>query len=325
MSRTPLEVATLLAGRYPASAIMSYIPAVAWSNTLRLASRLGDASLTDKVRSQMAPFLSGERPTIAEPYLLTSLAGHFAFVDFALALGSEEALRLAIAGAEFILPQTANEIVRFPREWTDDMFMATSVLARAGARTGDARYAAAVGRLLTSYAERLQRADGLFVHAADGPHAWGRGNGFALLGLTEALTYLPADWDERPRILQIYRRHVEALARHQAPDGMWQQVVEEPSSYRELTVTAMTLVALARGVRLGWLDDSYRSVIERGWRGLTAHVAADGTLVDVCTGTGAGATKRYYLDRAAIFGADDRGGAMALWAAMEMADLQTSR
>ncbi|MGE0043647.1 MAG: glycoside hydrolase family 88 protein, partial [Vicinamibacterales bacterium] len=88
-------------------------------------------------------------------------------------------------------------------------------------------------------------------------------------------------------------------------------------------VTAMTLTAMARGVRLGWLDaGTYRPVVDRAWAGLSARIAADGALVDVCTGTGAGPTRDYYLDRAAIFGPDDRGGAMALTAALEMAALQ---
>ena len=39
----------------------------------------------------------------------------------------------------------------------------------------------------------LQRPDGMFVHFTDGRIAWGRGNGFAALGLTEALTSLPAE------------------------------------------------------------------------------------------------------------------------------------
>ena len=322
VSRTPVEIATVLANRYPASPAMSYISSVAWSNTLRLAARLGDAALVDKVRDQMAPFLSGETPTVTEPYRLTSLAGLFAFVDFSEPGRSEEALNLAIAGSEFMFPPSPDAILRSPTGWTDDMFMASSLLSRIGARTGEARYGATVARLLTSYAESLQRSDGLFVHSASGPHAWGRGNGFAILGLTEALTFLPEDWAEHPQILDIYRRHAEALVRHQAPDGMWQQVVDEPGSYRELTVTSMTLVALARGVRLGWLDDSYRSVIDRAWRGVAAHVAEDGAVVDVSTSTGAGPTKQYYLDRTAIFGPDDRGGAMALWAAMEMDELR---
>jgi hypothetical protein len=37
----------------------------------------------------------------------------------------------------------------------------------------------------------------------------------------------------------------------------------------------------------------------------------------VCESTGAGPTKAYYLNRKAINGPDDRGGAMALMAAVE--------
>jgi hypothetical protein len=42
----------------------------------------------------------------------------------------------------------------------------------------------------------------------------------------------------------------------------------------------------------------------------------------VCSGTGAGPTKEYYLNRPEVNGADDRGGAMALMAAMEMRESQ---
>jgi len=65
--------------------------------------------------------------------------------------------------------------------------------------------------------------------------------------------------------------------------------------------------------------------VERAWRGLAAHVVDDGTVIDVCTGTGAGPTPRYYFDRAAITGADDRGGAMALLASMEMYEFSRMR
>ena len=133
---------------------------------------------------------------------------------------------------------------------------------RASAR----EHAAVGGRLLTTYAEKLQRPDGMFIHAMDGPHAWGRGNGFALLGLTEALTHLPPGWSDRARVLEIYRKQVAALAKLQSEDGSWRQVVDEPASYRELTVTAMTIAAMARGVRLGWLIPTNEPIIDRGWK-----------------------------------------------------------
>jgi rhamnogalacturonyl hydrolase YesR len=195
------------------------------------------------------------------------------------------------------------------------MFMASAVLSR----VGNGQYAPVVGKLLTTYAGKLQRADGIYIHATDGPHAWGRGNGFALLGVTEALTHLPAGWSDRARVLEIYRKHVGALAKLQSDDGSWRQVVDEPASYRELTVTAMTTAAMARGVRLGWIDPAtYEPIINRGWTAVASRVNADGTVKDVCSGTGVGPTKDYYLNRPVVNGADDRGGAMALLAAIEV-------
>jgi rhamnogalacturonyl hydrolase YesR len=176
--------------------------------------------------------------------------------------------------------------------------------------------------LLIDYAARLQRPDGIFIHATDGPFAWGRGNGFAALGLTEVLSRLPDKHPARAGLMAVYRRQMAELPHHQSPDGSWRQVIDEPGAYREETATAMLMVAMARGLRLGWLDKSYAQPIERAWRALAAHVNDDGTLADVCTGTGAGPTRRYYLDRPAINGPDDRGGAMALAAAVEYAELR---
>jgi unsaturated rhamnogalacturonyl hydrolase len=124
----------------------------------------------------------------------------------------------------------------------------------------------------------------------------------------------------RAQLLDIFRRQMAAVKAQQAPDGAWREVIDEPGAYREETATAMLLTAMARGVRLGWLDATYRATIDRAWRALSAHVAEDGTVIDVCASTGGGPTRRYYLDRPALTGADDRGGAMALTAALELLD-----
>ena len=320
---TPLDVARVLAARYPESPIMSYIPGVAWSASFRLAQLTGEDKWKEKPRRDMQPFVASEKPSIATPYQLTSLAGHLALSDLGALDNNAAAAALAAKAAAFIVADTPEEIVKFRRNWTDDMFMASTLLSRVAGRdqANAQRYAATLGRLLTSYAESLQRTDGIFIHAKEGPHAWGRGNGFALMGLAEALAHLPAAWPDRARVLDIYRKHVAALTKLQSDDGSWRQVVDEPSSYRELTVTAMTVAAMARGVRLGWLDASARPVIERGWRAVVSRVNQDGTVRDVCSGTGAGPTKEYYLNRPVVNGADDRGGAMALLAAIEVEEL----
>ena len=322
--RQPLDVARLLAARYPETPSMSYIPALAWSGALRLSALTGEERWKEKARRQMQPFVTGEKPAIAEPYQLTSLAGHFALSDLGEADNLVPASSLATAAADFIVSTAPGEIVKFKRGWTDDMFMASGLLARVS-RRGDRYFEGTIGSLLTSYAEKLQRPDGLFIHAVEGPHAWGRGNGFAALGMAEALTYFNERWPDRARVLQIFRRHMRALAAHQSDDGAWRQVVDEPTSYRELTVTAMTVAAMARGIRSGWLDNSFRSNIDRGWRAVAARVGDDGTVRDVCAGTGAGPTKEYYLNRPVINGADDRGGAMALLAALEVEELRRTK
>ena len=315
----PLAIARILAAKYPAQPIMSYIPALSWSSSIRLSMLTKEPQWREKAGKDIRALVSGQTPAMAEPYRLTSMAGALAFADAASMNDDAAAGALAQKIAAFILPQKPDEVIRFATGWTDDMFMASAVLSR----VDNGAHAAVVGKLLTSYAEKLQRPDGLFIHAVDGPHAWGRGNGFALLGLTEALTYLPGNWADRPRVLEIYRKHTKALAAHQSEDGSWRQVVDEPASYRELTVTSMIVASLARGVTRGWIDHAtFDPIINRGWAAVAARVNADGTVKNVCSGTGAGPTKEYYLNRPEVNGADDRGGAMALLAAIEIESMR---
>ncbi len=238
--------------------------------------------------------------------------------------GDESARALAVQGAEEALKVAPTGYAQHGAGWTDDMFMLAAILSRSGTMPGRQRDLDHLAGMLISYAGRLQRQDGVFVHFTDGRVAWGRGNGFAALGLTEALTSLPAESSSLVRgCSTIYRRHMNGMLAMQAPDGMWRQVVDEPGAYREQSVTAMTLTAMARGIRLGWLDaKTYRPVVDRAWRALAAHITESGAIVDICTGTGSQATLRLYLDRPAISGFDDRGGAMGLLAALEMNELQ---
>jgi rhamnogalacturonyl hydrolase YesR len=321
VSRSPLAIARVLAKRYPQTPSMSYIPAVAWINTLRLATMTGDDAWRVQVRDQTRPWIAGGAVLPADQKLLTSLAGYMIFGEIAAADGNATARALLRESARIATAQQPDGTYAAGRGWTDDMFMATALLVR----SEDGRFLELAGRQLIDYASRLQRPDGVFVHAVDGPVAWGRGNGFAALGLMEALSAMPQTQPPRARLLAIYRRQMAAMKANQAPDGAWREIIDQPGAYREETATAMLLSAMARGIRLGWIDTSYQPIVLRAWRALSAHIVEDGALVDVCTGTGAGPTQRYYLDRPAIDGPDDRGGAMALLASIEMYELARRR
>ncbi len=345
MAREPLDVARLLSRRYPGTASISYIPALAWVHTLRLAEMDGDAALRAGVLEDVRPWLSGEQSLFGDRTSFAAIAGTMIFSAIARPDGRvgslrapeaapsplpgrrllarlpgadrDAAYRLAAEGAALAAAEIAPGVPRYASGWSDDFYLGTIAAVRAG----DPEALNAAARLVTTTAARLQQPSGLFHHDADAPTAWGRGNGFGALGLSELLTVLPPEHPERGAVLEIHRRHLAGLRAHQAADGMWHQIVDMPGSYRETSVTAMTLTAMARGLRLGWLDESYRPVVDRAWRALLAHVLEHGGLVDVCFSTGAGPTRRHYLDRPAVNGADDRGGAMVLGAALEYHDL----
>ena len=191
-----------------------------------------------------------------------------------------------------------------------------AVLGRAQAVTGDTSYLDIQTRFLVD--AEVQQDNGLFWHCDDAAWFWGRGNGFASLGYAETLTYLPEEHSDRDALVEQHTRHLTALRDYQQPSGMWSEIIDFPGSYQEMTVTCMIGYAMARGMRLGWLDDSYADSLMLAWQGVSERIDDEGGLVDVCTGTGVQTSTRDYLDRPAIFGWDERGGAMALWFSCEM-------
>ena len=323
VTRQPLSVARVLAERYPETPGVGYVQAVAWVHTLRLAALTDDASLRAKVLREVRPWLVGEQSWFGDQIRFTAVGGAMVFAELALAAGEHQAaaVRLAADGIVHAAAETAPGVPQYGFGWTEDVFLGTATAATAADPNG----LDAAARLIVQSASQLQRSDGLFHHSSDAQIPWGRGNGFAALGLAETLTALSPSHPQRDTILDVYRRLMRAMRSQQAPDGTWRQVVNLPGTYREATVTAMTVTAMARGVRLGWLDDTYRPLVMRGWRGLLAHVVDDGALVDACISTGAGPTLRHYLDRVAVNGADDRGGAFALGAALEIDALVEGR
>ena len=111
----PLAIARVLAAKYPAQPIMSYIPALSWSGSLRLAALTGEAQWRDKAMKDMQAFISGQTPAIAEPYRLTSLAGALAFFDAAELNKNADAGVLAQKVADFITDAPIDMEIAGPR------------------------------------------------------------------------------------------------------------------------------------------------------------------------------------------------------------------
>ncbi len=149
--RDPLAVARVLARRYPQSVVSSYIPSVAWTNMLRLATITGEDEWRAKVRQQTAPWTSGAKKPLAGDTLPTSIAGYMIYPELSRLDDNAETKRLIAEGVELAAAKKPSGEYANGRGWTDDMFMATSVLARSGSET---RLDEA-SRTLAEYAGRL--------------------------------------------------------------------------------------------------------------------------------------------------------------------------
>ena len=197
------------------------------------------------------------------------------------------------------------------------------ILARAGALSGERRYFDMAARHFAFMQNIVRRPDGLYRHQASTDAAWGRGNGFAALGLALTLSDFPKDHPSYAMLLVEFQRHMTALAPLQDENGMFREVLDYPGAYPEYSGTSMIATAMLRGIRKGWLDAAtYQPIVDRAWHAIVLRTSLDGRLFDVAESTGTrGLTEKDYLRRAAILDIDPRGGAFAMLLATEVAGL----
>jgi unsaturated rhamnogalacturonyl hydrolase len=111
---------------------------------------------------------------------------------------------------------------------------------------------------------------------------WGRGNGWALLGLVHTLEHLPDEDAGAGRILEVLRRLGRRLADLQDPSGGWHTVLDDPTSYVETSVAAFVVDGFSMAIRHGWLNEgAFHPVVESALRFLFASVEPTGLLAGV--------------------------------------------
>jgi rhamnogalacturonyl hydrolase YesR len=305
---------------------VNYTQGVGISGRLRLV-RLNqqDETTAASIAQLVEPYVSGAQAMFGDRAGGANLAGLIWGEELSEATGDRRYADLIVNVADRYQPGV-NDGAPPPCDpdfRTEDMFMAGAMLGRAFSITGQERYLDLLVKFLID--TRIQQANGLFWHCRSAPYFWGRGNGFAALGLTETLTYLPESHPAKDALLDMYRRLMDGLVQVQEQSGMLPQILDFPGSYHEFTATCMAGYALARGLGRGWLNSSYQAVLDRAWQGVSERIDGEGNVVDGCVSTGVQGNLKDYLDRPAIFGFDDRSGGMALWFAVEMERLAHER
>lgn len=143
------------------------------------------------------------------------------------------------------------------------------------------------------------------------PHAWGRAMGWFAMALVDVLEFLPADHPQRPEILAVLNKMANSIKNAQDQDsGLWWQVMDQPGregNYLEGSCSSMFTYAMYKAVNNGWVDESYKSVAEKGYQGILNQLIKteeDGTIsiTQVCAVAGLGGdpyrdgTYEYYVN-----------------------------
>jgi Predicted unsaturated glucuronyl hydrolase involved in regulation of bacterial surface properties, and related proteins len=181
--------------------------------------------------------------------------------------------------------------------WVDTLSIHPPFLAALGEYKRE--YYDVACELLLNHARLLQDDAGLFCHTynvdtqtTDGVH-WGRGQGWALMGLLETWKRLPDGFSGRDEIASRFRRCLEALEALQTPEGSWHTVVDDPESYTESSTAAFYVIAASQAITHGLIPRKHYTYIKRAWRAVENSFSGDGRYLGVSEDTWSG-DKQYY-------------------------------
>jgi unsaturated rhamnogalacturonyl hydrolase len=112
------------------------------------------------------------------------------------------------------------------------------------------------------------------------PEVWARAMGWYAMALVDVLDWFPKDHPQRAALIAALNRTDAAVVKYQdAKSGLWWQVVdkgERPENYFEASASCMFVYSLAKGVRMGYLPQSYEANAKRGWEGIQKQFVATG-------------------------------------------------
>lgn len=127
---------------------------------------------------------------------------------------------------------------------------------------------------------------GLLYHAWDETHEmfwcnketgcsenfWGRSMGWYVMALVDVLDSIPEDHKDRATLIKILNETMTALNQFADEEtGLCYQVIDQgkrKGNYLEASASSMIVYAMAKGVRMGYLDDSWTAKIEKAYKGL---------------------------------------------------------
>ena len=191
------------------------------------------------------------------------------------------------------------------RLWSDTeswAMLAPSLVALGISLGNDAYIAEAVRQLRAAHGRHYDATTGWWHHGTrdDAVTAakWGRGQGWALFGIAGTLEQLPDSHPDREWLCaRLSECAVSARRDQDEATGCWHNIVDDPHSGIECSVTAMFVEVFSQAWKEGWCSlELIPPMVKKAWAGIKAHTFRNRT-VSWCPGTGQSTRYRYYLNR----------------------------
>ncbi len=183
--------------------------------------------------------------------------------------------------------------------WLDGIYMLQPFIANYAARTADTAQLALVQERLDWVAEKLLAPNGLYYHAANSADDvcrfhWTRAIGWYGMAMVDAMEAMPDEYmEERKAALKTF---VDGMLKYQDKSGLWANLADQKvtaTNRLEVSGTSMMVYTILKGVRNGWLDESYREAAVKAFVGMAEFKLDEQGLHDIYFKASASGTNNY--------------------------------
>lgn len=188
--------------------------------------------------------------------------------------------------------------------WDDTLYMVALFLASYGQASGRRELVEEASRQFLVHTRYLADTHtGLWFHGwtFDGRHnfaraRWARGNAWITAGLLDLFDLADLAKPVKDFLQGVLVAQVDALLSLQAPSGAWRTLLDDATSYEEISATAGIGYGLLKGYRLGLGTPAWRTAGLKALQVVMDNIDETGTVGNVSYGTRMGHDLQFYRD-----------------------------
>ena len=191
--------------------------------------------------------------------------------------------------------------------WLDSLYMGSPILAQYAKEFNCPElWEETANQAIIMYENMTNPETGLMLHAWDesrkeewadkntglSDETWGRAQGWYVVAIMDILSFMPEDHPYRQKLIDIERAVLMNIIKYRDEKSkLWYQIVpkqNEEGNWIENSCSFLFITAIAKAVRLGVLDKSYKNFANECFAGALRNIDSDGEdllINHVCIGT----------------------------------------